>query len=139
MKVLFVEISPFREKESFSRKGLLFALKYNPRKTELKPCTAPHWDKIKYRNRTENLQGGGFDDRYSDKTDHGQNGPDKTDNVSGQNGPRLRTKRTTFQDKTGQASGQNGLGFWTKRTKQAGSFKKIHDVLQKSEESSQYA
>ena len=44
--------------------------------------------------------------RYSDKTDHGQNGPDKTDHVSGQNGPRLRTERTTFQDKTDQASGQ---------------------------------
>ena len=46
--------------------------------------------------------------RYSDKTDHGQNGPDKTDHVSGQNGPRLRTKRTTFQDKTDQASRQKG-------------------------------
>ena len=57
----------------------------------------------------------GMGSRYSDKTDHGQNGPDKTDHVSGQNGPRLRTKRTTFQDKTDQASGQNGPGFWTKR------------------------
>ena len=49
--------------------------------------------------------------RYSDKTDHGQNGPDKTDHLSGQNGPRLRTKRTTFQDKTDQASGQKGPRF----------------------------
>ena len=47
----------------------------------------------------------GFGDLYSDKTDHGQNGPDKTDHVSRQNGPRVRTKRTTFQDKTAQASG----------------------------------
>ena len=46
--------------------------------------------------------------RYSDKTDHGLNEPDKTDRVSGQNGPRLRTKRTKFQDKTTQASRQNG-------------------------------
>ena len=53
--------------------------------------------------------------RYSDKTDHGQNGPDETDHVSGQNGPRLRTKRTTFQDETDQASGQDGPRFWTKR------------------------
>ena len=53
--------------------------------------------------------------RYSDKTDHGQNGPDKTDHVSGQNGPRLGAKRSTFHDKTDQASGQNGPRFWTKR------------------------
>ena len=38
-------------------------------------------------------------------TDHGQNGPDKTDHITRQNRPRLRTKRTTFQDKTDQAVG----------------------------------
>ena len=54
--------------------------------------------------------------RYSDKTDHGQNGPDKTDHVSGQNGPRLRTKRTTSQDKTDHVPGQKGSGFRRKRT-----------------------
>ena len=69
--------------------------------------------------------------RYSDKTDHGQ-GPDKTNHVSGQNGPRLRTKRTTFL-------GQNGPGFRTEQARfldktgtllgQTGSCKKIHDVL----------
>ena len=92
---------------------------------------------------------------YSDKTDHGQNGPDKTDHVSGQNGPRLRTKQTKFQskrtrhqDRTDQASGQKGPGFRTERTTfldktdpvigQTGPCKKIHDVLQRSEESSQY-
>ena len=53
---------------------------------------------------------------YSDKTDHGQNVPVKTDHVSGENGPRLRTKRTTFLDKTDQASGQNGPRLRTKRT-----------------------
>ena len=39
---------------------------------------------------------------------------DKTDHVSGQNGPHLRTKRITFQDKTDQASGQKGPSFWKK-------------------------
>ena len=38
----------------------------------------------------------------------GQNGPDKTDRMSGQNGLRPRTKRTMFQGKTAQASRQNG-------------------------------
>ena len=59
--------------------------------------------------------GGGGDVWYSDKTDHGQNGPDETDHVSGQNGPRLRTKRT-FLDKTGPV------------LRQTGPCKKIHDV-----------
>ena len=75
---------------------------------------------------------------YSDKTDHGQNGPDKTDHVqdktdhvSGQNGPRFRTKRTTFRTKrtmfhdqrdqvsgpNGPRSGPNGPRFRTKWTK----------------------
>ena len=62
---------------------------------------------------TEAFTGSGY--WYSDKTDHGQNGPDQTDHVSGQNGPRLRTKRTTVQGKTDQASGQIGPGFLTKR------------------------
>ena len=53
---------------------------------------------------------------YSDKMDHGQNGPDKTDYVSGLNGPYRRTKRTMFQDKTAHASGQNGPRFRTKQT-----------------------
>ena len=70
---------------------------------------------------------------YSDKTDHGQNGPDKTDHVSGQNGPRHRTQRTTFQDKTDHVSGKTDpvLGL-------TGPRKKIADVLQRSKESSQY-
>ena len=55
---------------------------------------------------------------YSDKTDHGQNGPDKTDHVSEQNGPRSRTKRTKLQDKTDHVSGQNGSCFRTNRTMQ---------------------
>ena len=81
--------------------------------------------------------------RYSDKTDHGQNGPDKTDHVSGQNGPRLRIKRTTFQDKTDQASGQKRTTFLKKKRAllylgQTGQCKKIDDVLQRSKESSQY-
>ena len=80
--------------------------------------------------------------RYSDKTDHGQKGPDKTEHVSGQNGPRLRTKRTTFQEKKDQASGQKGPRFWKKRALfylgQTGQCKKIDDVLQRSKESSQY-
>ena len=79
---------------------------------------------------------------YADKTDHGQNGPDKTDHVSGQNGPRLRTKRTTFQDKTDQASGQKDHVSGKKRALfylgQTGQCKKIDDVLQRSKESSQY-
>ena len=50
----------------------------------------------------------GKNPRYSDKTDHGQNGPEK--------------KRTTFRDKTDHVSGQkdhvpgqNRPGFRTKR------------------------
>ena len=73
--------------------------------------------------------------RYSDKMDHGQNGPDKTDHVSGQNRPGLRTKRTTFQYKTDQDSGQNGM-FLDKTDPvlgQTGPCKKIHDVLQRSD------
>ena len=73
----------------------------------------------------------------------GQKGP-----WTRQNGPRFRTKRTTSKDKTDHVPGQNGPGFRTERTRildktgpilgQAGSCKKSHDVLQKSEESSQY-
>ena len=74
---------------------------------------------------------------YSDKMDHGQNGPrsrtkrttsqDKTDHVPRQNGPGFRTKWTTFLDKMGPVLGQTVP------------CKKIHDVLQRSEESSQYS
>ena len=73
-------------------------------------------------------------ERYSDKTDHGQNGPDETDHVSGQNGLRSRTKRTRLQDKTGTTFRDKAgpiLG-------QTGPRKKIHDVSQRFEESSQY-
>ena len=76
----------------------------------------------------------------------GQNGP--WTKRTRQNGPRFRTKRTTSKDKTDHVPGQNGPGFRTERTRfldktgpvlgQTGSCKKIHDVLQKSEESSQY-
>ena len=78
---------------------------------------------------------------YSYKMDHGHNGPDKTDHLSGQNGPRLETKRTLSQDKMDHVPGQNGPGFRTKRATfldkrgpvlgQSGPCKKIHDVLQK--------
>ena len=76
----------------------------------------------------------------------GQNGP--WTKRTRQNGPRFRTKRTTSQDKTDHVPGQNGPGFRTKWTTfldktgpvlgQTVPCKKIHDVLQRSEESSQY-
>ena len=43
----------------------------------------------------------------------GQNGP--WTKGTRQNGPRSRTKWTTSLDKTDQASGQKGPRFWTKR------------------------
>ena len=59
-----------------------------------------------------------------------------------------QTKRTTSQDKTDHVPGQNGPGFMTKRTTflgktdpvlgQTGPCKRIHDVLQRSEENSHY-
>ena len=48
------------------------------------------------------------------------------DHVPGQNGPGFRTERTRFLDRTDSVLGQTG------------SCKKIHDVLLKSEEGSQY-
>ena len=65
-----------------------------------------------------------------------------------QKGPRFKTKRTTSENKTDHGPGQNGPGFRTKLIMflditspvlgQTGPCKKIHDVLQRSEESSQY-
>ena len=68
--------------------------------------------------RLQNFNSRGSLFRYSDKTDQKKRTTfqDKTDHVSGQNGPRFRTKRPSLHDKMDHVSGQNEPRLRTNRT-----------------------